>query len=296
MIALTGGSGFVGGALVSILGAENVVTIGRRPSAAAAHITADLTHISSQDLTDALRPYTIACFIHVAAVMPWDTDADFSQDLHMAEVVAGACAALEIPRLLYMSGWVVYDPAADAPYTEETARKPTVPYGESKLAVEAYFAAHLKTTQAIALRAATVYGPGQRSPGLIPNLAGHALKGEALQLNAKTTRRDYVYIDDAAGAIAQLTHIDVPPQLRALNIGSGNSVTISEAANVIQAAAASLGKTVAVTYAAELTEAAPADNQLAIAEAQELGLLQHQTAFADGVRAFMKWRNDAGIL
>jgi UDP-glucose 4-epimerase len=234
--------------------------------------------------------------VHAAAVTPWAKEVDFSQDLHMAEAVAGACEALGISRLLYMSGWVVYDPSEQAPYTEETQTKPRVPYGESKLAVEAYFAAHLKTTQALSLRAATIYGPGQTSPGLIPNLVGRALQGEALQLNAKTTRRDYLYIDDAAGAIVQLAQLDLPPELHVLNIGSGTSQAVGEVARAVQAAAGALGETIAITYAPELTEAAPADNQLAIDAAQELGLLQHQTPFADGVRAYMKWRSDAGIL
>jgi nucleoside-diphosphate-sugar epimerase len=296
MIALTGGSGFVGGALVSKFGAENVITIGRTPAGASVHITADLAQMGAKALADALRPHKVTCFVHAAGVTPWANDVDFSQDLSMAEAVAGACDALRIPRLLYMSGWVVYDLSAPAPYTEETPAKPRVPYGESKLAVEAYLAAHLKTTQALSLRAATIYGPGQTSPGLIPNLVGRALQGEVLQLNAKTTRRDYLYIDDAAGAIAELAQLELPPDLHVLNIGSGTSLAVGEVAEAVQAAASAMGKTIGITYAAELTEAAPADNQLAIGAAQKLGLLQRQTPFADGLHAYMKWRSDAGIL
>lgn len=186
MILLTGGSGFVGKALLAAPGDDAVVTVGRTP-AAHTHVALDLAAASDEGVAHAvteLEPFHPTTLVHCAAITPWSSGApDFSLDLKIAQRVVELCQKLAIERFIFVSGWNVYDTAALAPYDEaKTPLNPTTDYGRSKLAVEEYLASSLEDTKLISLRAASLYGPGQTTPGLIPNLVGAALRGEPLSL------------------------------------------------------------------------------------------------------------------
>jgi len=300
MILLTGGVGFIGRAICNVLGDSNVVTLDRQSidRQSPEHITFELTASDKvDDLIKAAGRHKFTHVIHLAGITPWSKDPDFSLDLKMAETMAAFCNKLQIPVMLYMSGWVVYDTDSPAPYTEQAPTKPSVPYGQSKLAVEEYLRQHLTHTKLVAMRAASIYGPGQTSSGLIPNLVGQALRGEPISLNAKETKRDYLYIDDAARAIRDLTALTIPDRVTNLNIGSGRSVSVGEVAQTIQDLCKELyHRDLAVSFAPTVTEGAPIDNQLSIDKARSIGLLASQTPFKDGLRNYMQWVEHENIL
>ncbi|HUS25909.1 MAG TPA: NAD(P)-dependent oxidoreductase [Nevskiaceae bacterium] len=298
MIALTGGSGFIGSALIKVYGLDNVVTIGRTP-VAAKHVAFDLIANSSALLAEQVRPYQPTVLIHCAAVTPWSSpQPDFSKDVAMAEQVARLCNTLKISKLIFMSGWNVYDPATPTPYTESaTSLQPSTDYGKSKLAVENYLKRHLHGTSLVNIRAASVYGVGQTIAGLIPNLVGAALRGEALRLQAKKTKRDYVHIDDLTQAVKAVASMEFANQQLDLNIGSGQSVMVADVADVVQTACQQItGYMPEIKFAKALVESQPPNNQLSIARAQSFGLLQHLTPFTQGIKQYVQWRKNENIL
>lgn len=291
MVIVTGASGFIGTKIVAALGDTVALPIDRRQS--------NLPHAEAVDLTDPRsvnafiakhKGQAISHVIHLAAITPFSGDAnpDYSLDRRMAESVVAICNQLNVAHLLYMSGWVVYDPNSAAPIAETAATQPDTDYGKSKLATEQFFMQNLGTTKLVALRAASVYGPGQVSAGLIPNLVQQALANGHIAISALTTRRDYLFIDDLVNCIQALTKLAFPEHTP-LNIGSGRSVSVQEVAEAVIAACAARGSVVKMQVKEPLTEASSPDNQLSIAKAQSLGLLTQPTSFNRGIQEYIAW-------
>jgi len=308
LILVTGGNGFIGRAILIAYG-EEAVSLTRRPAPHAdavdkdkttnqpapsqKHITFDLTRSDQvQELARQLEPLGITEVIHAAAVTPWAKNPDFSQDAAMAKTITDLCNLLHVPRLTFLSGWIVYDMQGDAPFSEQTPLGPATPYGESKLTSERYFAENLTDTNVVNLRLASLYGPGQTSPGLIPNFVKTALCGGPLSIGAAKTRRDYLYIDDLLTSLKALSKQDIDRHTD-LNLGSGQAVTVEDVAKTIQTICQEQDlKPVQITYQQQMKEATPLTNELDIARAQTQGLLRHTTTLHDGLTAYVTWRRD----
>lgn len=292
MILVTGASGFIGKAIARSLG-DQAIALSRSGELPFDHqVVSDLTQPNAiEDLIGQLRPYDITQIIHTAAITPWTKDADFSLDLAMAKTLAHVSESLEIQRLIFLSGWIVYDMEGKSPFNEMTSIKPTSLYAESKVAVEEYFDAHLKKTALLNLRLASIYGPGQTSAGLIPNLVQTALSTGNIAINAVTTKRDYLFIDDVTRAVEKLVAMDTGARMD-LNIGSGASSAVIEVAKAIQHAVRNVtGRSVALEIAKEPKESEPVDNQLDIEKAQTLGLLDAVTDVSEGMKEYVAWKN-----
>jgi UDP-glucose 4-epimerase len=178
-ILVTGASGFIGssvtGALVSS-GAE-VVVLTRHTLPELEHVvqvTCDLGGHIDMTTLETIKEQPITAVVHCVAVTPWAKNADYSQDIQMAQNVIELARQLGAKRVVHLSGWNVYDmPQSPAPYDEATTLKPDTDYGKSKLAVEALLREELGDT-VVSLRLASIYGPGQVSPGLITSLVSRA--------------------------------------------------------------------------------------------------------------------------
>ena len=142
---------------------------------------------------------------------------------------------------LLSSGGTVYGPDAPTPTPETAPLWPISAYGVIKVASERYVAMHarLHGLSADILRCANVYGPGEPthgSQGLI-GVARSAIRAHRPVdvFGDGSNRRDFVHVDDVAGAVVALAAR--PDGVRILNVGSGSSVSVHE---VIAAVADSL--------------------------------------------------------
>jgi UDP-glucose 4-epimerase len=227
--------------------------------------------------------------IHAAAVTPWSDNPDFSLDAQMAESVRRLCEKLSIPQLIFISGWNVYNMSTSTPpFSEITTIGPGDEYGNSKYRTEQFFTENLETTRVLSLRTASVYGPGQMSKGLIPNLVSSALRDGQMTLNATDTRRDYLHIDDMVEAVIKLTSIQMSG---VLNIGSGTSLSIGEVARITQDIFKGTYKEdIGIEYNEHLSESPLGDNQLDISKARAIGLLEKTRDFRDGMTEYIAWR------
>jgi nucleoside-diphosphate-sugar epimerase len=146
--------------------------------------------------------------------------------------VIEACAAADVPRLVFASSSSVYGPGTGKPSRETDLPLPLSPYGVSKLAAErlclAYAHQRGAATTVIALRYFTVYGPRQRPDMAFSRIMRAALSGRAMSLyGTGAQRRDFTYISDAVAATIAAATADARAEV--VNVASGRSVPLSEA-------------------------------------------------------------------
>ncbi|HET8787617.1 MAG TPA: NAD-dependent epimerase/dehydratase family protein [Actinomycetes bacterium] len=249
---VTGGSGFIGSALVDRLaGAGHQVIVvddlstGRRENLADA-FTSGRVELAQIDLAGpelagvvaGARPEVV---YHLAAQI--DVRRSVADPLHDARVnvlgtIALAKAALEAGcrRLVFASsGGTVYgepDPAA-LPIDERYPPRVTNPYGVSKRSAEDYLAslADLHGLEPVSLRLGNVYGPRQDphgEAGVVAIFCNRLLAGEPVTIfgDGRQTR-DYVFVEDVVDAfVAGGQHPDAPGAR--VNIGTGVETSVLE--------------------------------------------------------------------
>jgi nucleoside-diphosphate-sugar epimerase len=300
MIIVSGASGFIGGAILKSQGVKGIgLSRSQGKSKKNSFCVVELTDAEQVNkLITTLSKEPVEAFIHCAGITPWsDKVPNYSKDQVMAENVLNICKALSIKRLIYISGWVVYDSLSPVPYQEDkTPLIPATEYGRSKLRVEEYLKQKAKNVQVINLRLATIYGEGQTPSGLIYNLIKNSIRGEGIELNSKTTKRDYYYIDDLVKTINNVLKMNYPQNLD-INIGSGTSYAVSKVAESIKDLVYSFnGTSTAISYAESKTEASPGDNLLSVEQASELEIIAGNTDFKTGLNNYISWLNNENLL
>jgi len=242
-VLITGGAGFIGSHTCRLLlGRGHRVTAlddlshGKREALpkGAELLVLDMRSADALAAIEALRPEVI---VHLAA----QTDvrksvADPGADASLN--VVGTVGLLEAARragtrrfVFASSGGAVYGEQDAFPCSEAHPRRPTSPYGVSKLCGEEYlaYAARSSGLSTLALRYANVYGPGQDphgEAGVVAIFAGKMLGGEVPVINGDGLQtRDYVHVEDVARANAAAVESQ---HGGALNVGTGVETTVVE--------------------------------------------------------------------
>lgn|GEM_PF-2765506 len=136
------------------------------------------------------------------------------------------------------------------------------------------------------LRLFTPYGPWENSRRLIPSVIISALRGVAPSIRSGLPTRDFIYVSDVANAFALASNLDLDLPA-CLNICSGTSLTVAEAAQEILAMLNSPLKVVVGEVPARDNEIDQmgGSNQLAL---NELGWAP-DTTFERGVVQTKEW-------
>lgn len=141
------------------------------------------------------------------------------------------CVKHGVKKIIYpSSGGAVYGNTLEEVASETTQARPMSPYAVTKLAIEEHL--HFYRRQygldfAI-YRIANPYGERQDPNGIqgaIPIFMKHMMKNEPLDIYGNTVR-DYVYVKDVTGFIAE--HFSVEHKNSTYNIGSGRGVALFE--------------------------------------------------------------------
>jgi UDP-glucose 4-epimerase len=155
-----------------------------------------------------------------------DPDAELQRETEPLLAVLEALRHRPNTRLfLISSGGTVYGEPARVPVDENHPLNPRTAYAAIKVASERHLDSYRQVhgVKATVLRCANVYGPGQlpyRTQGVVATLLASAASGRPVVIFGDGSAvRDYIYVDDATQAIADLVELaDVPP---VLNLGSG---------------------------------------------------------------------------
>lgn len=141
------------------------------------------------------------------------------------------CVKHGIKKIIFpSSGGAVYGNTLDAVASETTQARPVSPYAVTKLTVEEYL--HFYKRQYgldfVIYRIANPYGERQNPHGVqgaIPIFMRHMIKNESLPLYGNTVR-DYVYVKDVTGFIAE--NFDREHKNSTYNVGSGRGIALFE--------------------------------------------------------------------
>ncbi len=228
-ILVTGAAGFIGRALCQYLRGQG-------------HEIAELTR-KNGDITERATFSSLAPADHVfhlagRAFVPdsWKDPLEF----HRVNVI-GTANALEHcrehgARLTFVSAYI-YGVPDSLPVSEACAPRPNNPYALSKFLAEqvcAFHAAHHGVDVTV-VRPFNIFGPGQKTHFLIPQIIGQIKERTAIRVKHLAPRRDYLFIDDLVDALGRT--LGGPRGYNVVNIGSGSSVSVRELIDVIQSVA-----------------------------------------------------------
>lgn len=247
-VLVTGGAGFIGSNLVwSLVGAGHEVHVVDDLSTGSLENLHPAANMRTLDITgsrfiDAVREIAPEAIVHLAAqtsvpVSVREPERDWRINVGGTRAVAQAAKACGARKLLSASSAAVYGEPAEIPLRETAPKRPTNPYGSSKLEAERVLAEELRGSGVdfASLRFSNVYGPRQdwRGEGGVVALFTAAMaSGRApVVLGTGAQTRDFIYVGDVVGAI--LAALESPVLLAgegedgpAYNISTGAETSI----------------------------------------------------------------------
>jgi nucleoside-diphosphate-sugar epimerase len=240
-VLVVGATGFIGGWLCRAFNAAGAQVVGvcRTPPGPASpfrSILADLTLPGSgAQLIERTKPDLV---VNAAGYgvdrnerdpgLARRLNAELVEELAVAIVDSPPSASWPGQRMIHL-GSAFECGSVSGTVTEETACSPATDYGRTKLDGTRLLAAvrHQTGLQAVTVRVATVYGPGEHPHRLLPSLLRAADTAETLQLTAGEQERDFTYVADVAeGAVRLARCRDIPGPI--LNLATGELHTVRE--------------------------------------------------------------------
>ncbi len=246
-VLVTGGRGYLGRYVVDGLtaGGHTAVDYSRDLGPGARHalhvpVLGELDDVPR--LLWAIEEHGVERIVHTAA----QSHPDVSLAMPLATVqanVVGTCCVLEaarltgIARVVVFSSECAYGHTDDQPVTEAAPLQPRTPYGVTKAATEMLGRSYNECfgMDAIALRVAEVYGPGQVMPQVVGDAIRAAVRGEAFRLpHGRDQKLQLVHVTDAAAATLAACFVD-EHELSVYNVTGGVQPTLGEVLGLLSA-------------------------------------------------------------
>lgn len=305
-VLVTGGAGFVGGALVrALVDAGARVTVlddlfTGQPEVVPA--SAQLVQGSVEDaglvrelVADASVVFHLAARNIIASTR--DPRSDFATNIGGTLNVLLAVRESKVDRLVYTGSTSIYGNPRSIPINEDDHVVPLSPYAVSKLGGEHYCLAFYESygTPVAIVRYSNVFGVGQRPDnpycGVVSKFFDAAYVGRPLLVHGDGEQtRDFTYIDDAVSA-TMLAAIQPRAEGEVFNVGTGIETSINELTRLI-------GEAVERPITVEHVDRRDIDNirrrVVSIEKARRMLRWSPQVTLADGLRRTATWI-DAGV-
>lgn len=233
-IVVTGSSGFIGSALISQLARTDHTVLGVVRDSVASFATDTIrTPWDYHTLYDVFATCAPEVVVHLGeptsirrANIPF-IEIVWSYLLAPSAIVQAALDANRRTRIVYIDSASTYG-GASTPFTEEQIPQPLDDYGRYKRNVGELFLSAASMSDLIdctVLRAGVVYGPGQRTGMLIPDLIRSLLSDKPFELTQGTQKRDFLFVEDLVQVLMMcLFRPEIGSMI--MNVASGAPVTI----------------------------------------------------------------------
>ncbi|WP_050031951.1 NAD-dependent epimerase/dehydratase family protein [Halorubrum halophilum] len=247
-VLVTGGGGFIGGALVdSLRGDVEVRVLDVDPGTDLPDdVRAIEGDIRDREILDEAVAGVDVVF-HQAALVSVADSVERPVESHSVNAT-GTLRVLEAARthdarVVLASSAAIYGDPDGVPVSETATLAPGSPYGLQKLASDHYARLYheLYDVETVALRYFNVYGPGQTGgdyAGVIEAFLEQARSGDPMTVHGDGQQtRDFVHVDDVVRANRLAAETDAVGV--GYNVGTGESVTITELAERVREAVGS---------------------------------------------------------
>lgn len=168
-----------------------------------------------------------------------DPARDVRENVEAGLALLDRAAAADVRAVVFLSsGGTVYGEAQFLPITEAHPLAPVMQYGVTKLAFEQQLQQHaaLHGYRHVILRPGNVYGNtsvGDRPQGVVEHWLQRAMAGEVLEVwNELTLVRDYVFIDDMVDVLRAV--LFEPRLSGAYNVGTGIGTSLQGLLGLIE--------------------------------------------------------------
>lgn len=256
-VVITGATGFIGAAVVAaMLSRGSRVTVLLRPDSDPWRLAAltgfaivKYSRLLDEENVSALRRSEPDTFIHCA----WQGVSGQARNeaFQIVENIPMTLDAVELAAVVGCRQWIGLGSQAEygnqnCRLNEDAPLCPTTLYGRAKLAagIAALALCEARELAGVWLRVFSTYGPGDARHWLIPYVIRELLAGRAPDLTRCEQRWDYLYVADAASAIATVADGNMKG---IFNLGSGSSRLLKD---YIEAIRNELGSTLEPIYGA----------------------------------------------
>jgi dTDP-glucose 4,6-dehydratase len=249
---VTGGSGFIGGALVDLLLSQGwqVINYSKRTYAYRSRVLADAKgyQLVLGDVQDSLKLHRVLLehapdyIFHLAAESHVDRSFDYPVEFFQANA-GGTVGVLEAiralpkddrPLLIHMSTDEVFGTVPGDRYaSEDEPLKPQNPYSAAKASAEGYVRAYRYSfgVDAIVARAMNNVGRYQHPEKLVPKICTRLLSGTPFTLFEGGSVRGWIHADDTAAALQVLAVKGRPGEV--YHIPPAGYATVPEVAKIL---------------------------------------------------------------
>lgn len=244
---VTGGTGFLGSALIKALPGPSVALVRdhnvfvsaglkRGESLPATYCFGDLSSV--ERLERIISEYKIDTVIHLAAqteigVGASDPAGTFETNIRGTWNVLDACRNLKVQRVIVAASDKAYG-RTEPPYREDQPLTPDRPYETSKACTDMLARTYASTygMSVAVTRCVNLYGPGCMTLStLVPNTIRRILRGECpIIRNGGKMMRDWLYIEDCVDAYLKLIE---SPYIGPMNFGGGRGIPVIEITKTI---------------------------------------------------------------
>ena len=202
-------------------------------------IAVDITDAAAVTTVVAARAPEIVINAAGYGVRPQDTDPAMMAAVNIDGAANLLRAADEVGarRFVHLGSYWEYGDHAGI-VSETTPTAPKTLYGETKTAASAWVANHSGPCETLVLRLFNIWGAGEASHRLVPQVIRHCREKQPLDLTAGTQVKDFSYAPDVARWISDLALRSPPYSERILNLAGGKAMAVSE---LVLAVARALG-------------------------------------------------------